>query len=247
MSDLDNLFDQNKQNYHAVSQPDAATDKAIDMMMEEAKSFHNSKHETRKKLLTVAWCVAGGLGFIALTQAVALTVLMPLKRTEPILITTYKDGHAEIIRDFSQPLVFEESVDEYFLREYVTNRETYDYHKLQYLVDYTEAWSAPHVYKEFYNFTTMPNSSLQTLKEKARIDVEVTSVNLNKDAGMATIRLTKTPKNADGSKIQSVPPTYWVAELKYQLNYEQNHKKRAYNPFGYEVTSYTLIQDRTRG
>lgn len=247
MSELQKVYDGNKESFKAMSETDAATDKAIDMLMEEAKSFHNSKHETRKKLLVVAWCVAGGLAVVSVAQAVALAVMMPLKRTEPILITAFKEGGAEIIRDFSQPLVFEDAVDEYFLREYVTNRETYDFHKLQYLVDYTKAWSAPHVYTEFYNFTTMPNSNLNTLKDKARIDATVTSINLNKQAGMATVRITKTPKKADGSPLDGVAPTYWVAELKYELNYKQNHKDRAYNPFGYRISSYTLIQDRTRG
>jgi len=247
MTDLNKLYQRNQEIFQAVSEPDAATDKAIDRLMDEARSFHDSRHETRKKLLKMAWGVAAGLGVVCIAQAIALAVLMPLKRTEPILITAFKDGTAEVVRDFSKPLVFEESVDEYFLREYVTHRETYDWHKLQYLVDYTQAWSAEHVYREYYNFTTMPNSNLQLLKDKARVDVVVTSVNLNKDAGMATLRMTKTPKKADGSPLEGVPSTYWVAELKYQIDYQQNHKTRAYNPFGYKITSYTLTQDKTRG
>lgn len=247
MTDLNETFKHNKESFQAMSEPDAATDKAIDSLMAEARNFHNSAHETRKKLLKGAWGVAGGLGVVCVVQAIALAVMMPLKRTEPILITAFKDGHADIVRDFSQPLIFEAAVDEYFLREYVTNRETYDWHKLQYLVDYTKAWSADHVYSEFYNFTTMANSNMQTLKDKARIDAVVTSVNLNQDAGMATIRVTKTPKKADGSPIENMTTTYWVVELKYQLDYKQNHKDRSYNPFGYKVTSYTIVQDRTRG
>src|SRR5690606_37946337 len=118
---LDDTFNRNKESVQAMSQPDAATDKMIDALMEEDRNFHNSEHETRKKLLKTAWCVAGGLGFVCAVQGLALAVMMPLKQTEPILINTYKDGHAEVIRDFSQPLVFEAAVDEYFLREYVTN------------------------------------------------------------------------------------------------------------------------------
>jgi len=246
MTDLNKVYERNKESFLALSEPDAATDKAIDILMDEARSFHDSKHQTRKKLLKMAWAVAGGLGVVCISQAVALAVLMPLKRTEPILITAFKDGTAEVVRDFSQPLIFEEAVDEYFLREYVTNRETYDWHKLQYLVDYTKAWSAEHVYAEYYSFTTMENSNFKLLKDKARIDVVVTSVNLNKAAGMATVRMIKTPKKADGSPLDGVAPTYWIAELKYQMEYKQNNKERAYNPFGYKITSYTLVQDRTR-
>lgn len=247
MSDLQAMYERNKEQFQAMSAQDAATDKAIDLLMQEAQNFHNSKHETRKRLLKMAWCVAGGLGVVCVVQAFALAVMMPLKRTEPILITAFKDGTAEVVRDFSQPLIFEDAVDEYFLKEYVTNRETYDWHKLQYLVDFTRAWSADHVYNEFYRFTTMDNSNFQTLKDRARVDAVVTSVNLNKSAGMATIRVTKTPKKADGSPLDGVSPTYWVAELKYELNYKQNHKEREYNPFGYKITSYTIIQDKTRG
>lgn len=247
MSDLEAVYSSNKERFQATSETDAATDKAIDMLMEEARSFHNSKHETRKKLLVMAWAVAGVLAFVTIAQAIALAVLMPLKRTEPLLITTYKDGSANIVRDFSQPLVFEKEVDEYFLKEYVTRRETYDWNKLQYLVDYTKAWSADHVYAEYYNFNTMANSNLETLKDRARIDVTTTSVNLNKEAGVATIRLTKTPKKPDGSDFGDVPPTYWVAELRYTMTFQQNHKEREFNPFGYKIESYTLTQEKPRG
>lgn len=247
MSGLVEAFERNKESHAATSGPDVATDRAIDAMLEESINFHNSKHVTRKRLLVGAWAVAGGLLLVCIVQAIALAVLMPLKTTEPILITTYKDGYSEIIRDFSQPLEFEETVDEYFLREYVTNRETYDWYKLQYLVDYTKAWSEDHVYAEFYKFTTMANSNVETLKNNARIDAVVTSVIVNKKHNTATVRLTKTPKKADGSELNAIPPTHWVAEIKYSLDFKQKHKDRSLNPFGYKITSYTLTQDRTKG
>lgn len=239
-------FNRAKETHQAIMQPDAATDRAIDQMLSEAKAFHESRHKTRKRLLKVAWTVAGGLGGVCVVQAIALAVMMPLKQTEPIMITTYKDGYAEVIRDFSDAIRFEKEVDEYFLKEYVTNRETYDWNKMQHLVDYTRAWSADHVYNEFYSFVTMPNSALETLKDKARIDARVTSILVNQDAGIATVRITKTPKSADGKAMDGVQPTYWVAELKYHQGVKQAHKFRSYNPFGYQVTSYTLTQDTTR-
>lgn len=245
-AEMEAHFERSKETFETANQPDAKTDAAIDLLLKEAQEFQNSRHETRKKLLRVAWTVAGGLGSVCLIQGIALAVLMPLKQTEPIMITAYKDGYAEVIRDFSDPLRFEKEVDEYFLKEYVTKRETYDWHKLQYLVDYTRAWSDDHVYNEFYSFTTMPNSNLEVLKDKARIDAQVTSIIVNQEAGIATVRLTKTPKTADGKPIVGMNPTYWVAEIKYYQGVKQEHKYRSYNPFGYKITSYTLTQDSTR-
>lgn len=239
-------FERAKETHSVVMQPDAATDRAIDQMLQEAREFQNSRHVTRKRLLKIAWTVAGGLGAVCVVQAVALAVMMPLKQTEPIMITTYKDGYAEVIRDFSDPVRFPQEVDTYFLKEYVTNRETYDWYKTQYLADYTQAWSEKHVFSEYYNFLTMPGSALETLKEKARIDAEVTSILVNHADGMATARITKTPKSANGKPLEGMKPTYWVAELKYHQGVKQVHKYRKHNPFGYQVTSYTLIQDTTK-
>ena len=247
MSDVDEMLERNKENHEALSSPDPVTDKAIDVLLEEIKDFQESKHVTRKRLLKVAWTVAGGLGGVAIAQAVALAVLMPLKQTEPIMLEVHKEGHVNVIRDFNQVVDFPNHVDEYMLREYVTQRETYDWNKLQYLVDYTNAWSAPHVYEEYYKYTTMPNSNMEVLKDEARIDAVITSADVRKELGMATFRITKTPKTAAGKKLDSFIPTHWVVELKYTMDYKQPERNRKYNPFGYKVTSYTLVQENTGG
>lgn len=243
--ELQSLFEKNKEKLSSLDS-NASVDKALDSLLKEAASFQESKHVQRGRLLKVAFGLVGVVAVIAVLEAVALAVMMPLKQIQPLMITTYKDGYAEVIRDFSETLTFEKEVDEYFLKEYVSTRETYDWHKMQYIVDYTKAWSEDHVYNEFYSVATLPNSVLNTLSDKARIDVNITSINLNKDAGLAVIRLNKTPKKPSGEILDNVPTTYWVAELKYEVQSKQNQKEREYNPFGYRVTSYTLIQDKTK-
>lgn len=244
-NDLQELFEKNKSKSDLL-ESNAAVDRALDNLLKEAASFQESKHVQRGRILKVAFGLVGVLAVVAVLEAVALAVMMPLKQIQPLMITTYKDGYAEVIRDFSDTLVFDKEVDEYFLKEYVSTRETYDWHKMQYIVDYTKAWSATHVFNEFYSFTTLPSSALNTLAERARIDVSVTSINLNKDAGVAVIRLSKTPKKSSGEVLDGVPTTYWVVELKYEVQSKQNQKEREYNPFGYRVTSYTLTQDKTK-
>lgn len=221
-------------------------DKALDFLFSQAASFEESKHKVRARLLKGSYFLLGALTLTTISLALAIVIMMPLKQTEPILVKTYKDGYAEVIRDFSEPLNFEKEVDEYFLREYVTKRETYDWFKIQYLVDYTKAWSAPHVYSEFYNFTTLPNSALNTLKDKGRIDAVVTSARVDKESNTAVLRLTKIPKKANGEVLEGISPTYWVAEIKYSIKSKQSHKERELNPFGYSVDSYTLVQDKTK-
>jgi len=244
-SQLKNRFEENKK-HNQYNQNHASVDKAIDVLLKEATSFQESKHVLRARLLKVSFAVVGVLGAVCVMLAIAIITMMPLKQIQPLIVTTYKDGYAEVQRDFDETLNFEKEVDEYFLKEYVATRETYDWHKMQYIVDYTKAWSADHVFTEFYNFTTLPAGALNTLADKGRIDARITSINLNKAAGIAVIRLSKTPKKANGEKLDSVPETNWVVELKYEMHSKQTHKDRAYNPFGYKVVSYTLSQDKTK-
>lgn len=238
-------FEKNKRRSD-LSDDDATLDGAINALIKEASLFHDSAHLQRARWLKIAWSIAAGLGVVAIMLAVAIVVLTPLKRTEPILITAYSDGRAEVIRDFSGDVSFEKEVDDYFLKEYVRQRETYDWNKIQYIVDFTKAWSAPHVYTEFYNVLTSESGVLSTLGQKARVDVQVTSSRVIKDQGVAVIRITKTPKLSDGSPLDKVMPTYWIAEVSYTMTGEQIHADREVNPFGYTVTSYTLTQDKTK-
>lgn len=242
---LKSQFEKNKSKNQIVGE-DAHLGKAIDILLDEAKQFQESAHVTRGRLLKFAFGLAGVLALVAISEAIALAVMMPLKQIQPVLVKTYPDGYAEVVRDFSDSLTFDKEVDEYFLKEYVGIRESYDWHKMQYIADYTKAWSSDNVFNEFYNFVTSDQAPLKILGEKARIATKVTSIIVNKDAGTAVVRLTKTPQLADGGVLDGVPPTYWVVELKYQMQHKQKHKDREYNPFGYLVPSYTLIQDKTK-
>lgn len=242
---LDKMFEENKRQ-NVVNEKHAGVDKAIDALLHEAASFQESKHQLRGRILKVAWFLVGGLSVSTVSLAVAIAVMMPLKQIQPMMVRTFDDGYAEVIRDFSEGIQFEAEVDEYFLKEYVSTRETYDWHKMQYIADYTKAWSAPHVYNEYYNFIISENGVLNTLKDKGRIDTRITSINLNKSAGVATVRFIKTPQKPDGSAIASLPQTHWLAEVQYTMTGNQKHKDREYNPFGYNVLSYKLVQEKAK-
>lgn len=243
--DLEKIFEENKKQ-NTVNENHAGVDKAIDTLLKEVASFQESKHIQRGRLLKVSWFLVGGLGVATVALAVALAVLMPLKQIQPMMVRTFENGYAEIIRDFSEGINFETEVDEYFLKEYVSTRETYDWNKMQYIADYTKAWSAPHVYDEFYSFVTSEEGALNTLKDRGRIDTRITSINLNQNAGVATVRFVKNPQTADGRSLRNIEPTHWIAELQYKMLGKQKHKDREYNPFGYNIVSYKLLQDKTK-
>lgn len=243
--DLQAHFEKNKTQDQVID-ADHGVDRAVDFLIKEAVKFEESQHINRLRLVKLGFGISGVLAATTISLAVAIAIMMPLKQTEPIMIKSYEDGYAEVIRDFSNPLSFDKEVDEYFIKEHVTTRESYDWHKVQYTVDYVQSWSADNVYKEYYDYMTSEQGLLNILKDNGRIEAKVTAINLNKDAEIATLRLVKTPKEPDGKPMIGVEPTHWVAELKYELNSKQNHKERAYNPFGYKITSYTLAQDKTK-
>ncbi len=240
--DLEKTFDENKKQ-NAVNEKHAGVDKAIEVLLNEVASFQESKHIQRGRILKVAWFLVGGLATSTVALAVALAVLMPLKQVQPMMVRIFENGYAEIIRDFSEGINFETEVDEYFLKEYVATRETYDWNKMQYIADYTNAWSAQHVYDEFYSSIMAEGGALNTLKDRARIDTRITSINLNQGAGVATVRFIKTPQTPEGKSLNNLKPSYWIAELQYEMLGNQKHKEREFNPFGYNILSYKLLKD----
>lgn len=242
---LNEHFEKNK-SQNVIDDRHQSVDKAVDNLLQQTIEFHESKHKQRKALLKITIGIAALFAAFTAILIVAIMIMMPLKQTEPLLVTVYKDNHAEIVRDFSKPISFPALVDEKFLSDYVAMRETYDWHKLQYIVDYTKAWSAEHVYSEYYNYVTMPNGVLATLADKGRIDASITSIVVDQDNGIAVVRLVKKAKKANGEDMPGISDTFWVAELKYEMTGKQVHKERKLNPFGYKVVSYTLTQETTR-
>lgn len=128
-----------------------------------------------------------------------------------------------------------EVVDEYWLNQYVLNRESYDYNTIQLNYDTTALLSSPTVQQEYYKLFDGPNARDRVLSNKARIVVTVRSIQPN-GRGQATVRFSTQQFNSNGTQ---EPPQHQIATIGYTyVNSPMNASDRRINPLGFQVTSY---------
>lgn len=128
-----------------------------------------------------------------------------------------------------------EIVDEYWLNQFILNRESYDYHTIQQNYETTALLSAPEVQREYYELFNGPNALDVTLSNRARIKVKIKSIQPN-NQGQATVRFTTTEIRDNGT----VPMAQdWIATIAYRyVQGPMNRSDRRVNPLGFQVTSY---------
>lgn len=93
-----------------------------------ARSWAEERDQSAVRSRRIAWTVALIACAVALLEAVALALAMPLKRVEPIAVLVDRTtGHVERV-DLDQPhaLAANEALQQSLLAQYVTARESYD-------------------------------------------------------------------------------------------------------------------------
>lgn len=221
-------------------------------LINESANFEKSKSEWRKNLMKVSLVVAGISVVLNIVQAFALAALTPLKTVEPYLLYVDKSvGMAEVWKPLDKSLpTYGESVDKFFIAEYVMARESYDWGLAQRNYDKVKAFSQINgsTFNEFDNFIKSPKSPLAILADKARVVVNVNSITLDEKTSTATVRFTKTVIGQDGNPSITIPKTFWIGTLSYEYpNPKLKPDERRLNPLGMKIPSFQLVQEQFRG
>jgi type IV secretion system protein VirB8 len=218
-------------------------DKALTAYFTEAASWDQDRVAQIRRSRRVAWWVAAGGWSCAVASAIALMVLMPLKRVDPFVIRVDNTtGLIDVVPVYVGNADMPEAVTRYFLDHYVTVCERFNFSTAE--SDYEEcgAFHTPQRNQIWYAAwnKTNPLSPLNTFKDGTVVRAQVTSVSFfQRSSGvtdLAQVRYVKARRPAGGTEEQK---SYWIATVRYSFaEPAKDPKTRRWNPLGFKVIEF---------
>jgi type IV secretion system protein VirB8 len=213
--------------------------KIRDEYYKAAESWSEDRTREMESSRRIAWIVAAVLGGIALLEAIALILLVPLKTVVPYtLLVDRQTGYVEALQPLERKTIAPDTaLVRSFLVQYVIARESFDADSLKDSYRKVALWSADGARSRYVAATQASNplSPLATLPRRAIVEVQVRSVSsLGDDSSLVRFTTTRTDPGA-----QAGPSQYWAAVIKYQFSgAEMRAEDRMINPLGFQVTRY---------
>ena len=191
-----------------------------------------------------AWAAAGAGWICALVSAVALTLLMPLKRVEPFVVRVdNSSGVVDVVPVYDGKAGLTQTVTRYFLTHYITVCERFNFTTAE--SDYEEcgafhaaqrnqAWSA------LWN-TNNPASPLNVHKDGSTVRVQVESVSFFERASgvsdLAQVRYLTAERQVSAAEAHL---THWIATIQYAYTSpSKDPRVRRWNPLGFKIVDLT--------
>jgi type IV secretion system protein VirB8 len=212
---------------------------ALDAYFAEADSWAHDRQDALIRSRRIAWIVAAIAALVALFEATALLLLMPLKTVVPYtLMVDRQTGYVQALKPLDPQLVSSDAaLTQSFLVQYVIAREGYDSNSLQ--ADYRKValWSAGDARSDYVTGmqASSPGSPLALYPRSTVIDVRVKSVTaIGKNVAM--VRYDTRRRDAGG---QVGLPRAWVAVIRYGYSdAAMTAEDRYINPLGFQVLRY---------
>ncbi len=166
-----------------------------------------------------AWWVAGAGWLCAVASALALALLMPLKRVDPFVVRVDNStGIVDVVPVYAGHATPEEAVTRYFLTHYLTVCERFNFATAE--SDYEEcgAFHSAQRNQAWYALwnATNPASPLNVHKDGSTVRVQVNSVSFfTRSSGLsdlAQVRYLKAARQGAGAEESF---THWVATIQY--------------------------------
>ena len=209
----------------------------------EANRWDADRSITLERSARRAWWVAMGATTLAVTSAMALAALMPLKRVDPFIVRVDSStGIVDVVPTYAGTADLPEAVTRHLVTQYVTQRERYiaaiaesDYEQIGafHSAAMNQQWASAWV-------RTNPDSPLNRFADGSRVRVQVKSVSFFKqgsaNASVLQVRFLASVQRGVGG---SEEVAHFVATL--QVAYgppSQDVRLRALNPLGFKVLEY---------
>lgn len=212
---------------------------ALDTYYAEAASWNRDRVQTMRSSHRLAWWIAGIAAAIALLEAIALVLLMPLKTVEPYtLMVDRTTGYVQALNPLEAARIAPDTaLTQSFIVQYVTARESFDLATLNAnyrKVALTSAGTARSNYLAGIQVSN-PESPLALYPRTTIIEVRVKSVSpIGKDVALVRFDTLRTDAGA-----QPQPPYSWVVVIRYRYSGEpMKLEDRLINPLGFQVTGY---------
>jgi type IV secretion system protein VirB8 len=209
----------------------------------EAESWDADRAAQFRRTARTAWWVAGAGWFCAVASALALALLMPLKRVDPFLVRVDNStGIVDVVPLFTGLAKPEEAVSRFFLTHYLTVCERFNFATAE--SDYEECGafhSAQRNQAWYAQWTaTNPQSPLNLHKDGSTVRVQVNSVSFfTRSTGLsdlAQIRYLKAARQGVGAEESF---THWVATVQYAYGEPaKDPKTRRWNPLGFKIVDF---------
>jgi type IV secretion system protein VirB8 len=215
------------------------TREALNAYYVEADSWAHDRVDALQVSRRNAWRIAFGAGLIAVLEAIALVVLMPLKTVEPYtLLVDRQTGFVQGLKPIDvERIAPDRALTQSFLVQYVIARESFDIDSLPDNYRKVALWSSGRARADYVASAQIsnPDSPLARYPRATIVETRVKSVSpVGRDVAM--VRFETRRRDAGG---QVGPPSAWVAVIRYGYSGEpMSVEDRFVNPLGFQVTRY---------
>ncbi|MGH8217302.1 MAG: virB8 family protein [Steroidobacteraceae bacterium] len=218
-------------------------DPALEAYFAEAATWDADRAMRAKRSeCTAGWVAGAGWAGVVLL-ALALMLLMPLKRVEPFVIRVDRStGIVNVVPVYAGTDKFPDAVTRYFLDHYVTVCGRFDFATAESDYEQCGAFNTPRLNQAWYAkwVKTNPDSPLNRYKDGTTVSAEVISISFFSRASgvrdLAQVRYAKVVHPAGGSAVER---SYWIATIQYAYTKPSSDPKtREWNPLGFKVVDF---------
>jgi type IV secretion system protein VirB8 len=222
-------------------------DPALQGYLEEAASWEADRVAQASRSAAVAWRSAAAGWLCAIACAIALVLLLPLKRVVPYLVRVDETtGVVDMVPVYAGHASLGETVTRYFLTHYITVCERFDQALAE--SDYEEcgAFNSARLNQALYAKWNRanPRSPLNTHEDGSTATVRIESVSFFKRASgasdLAQVRFARIERAGQGEGAPGTV-THWIASIQYRYGKPPDDPRiRAWNPLGFEVLDLAI-------
>jgi type IV secretion system protein VirB8 len=209
-----------------------------------AASWAEDRQANARLSRRIAWLIAGIAAGIAILEAVALALLVPLKTVVPYtLLVDRNTGFVQVLKGGSaEPLAADQALTQSLLAQYVIAREGFDIASVS--SDYRKValWSAERARSDYLTLmpASNPASPFQRLPRTSIVAVHVKSVS---PIGPNTALVRFDTERRDQGQTQG-PREPWAAVVRYRFSgAPMALEERLINPLGFQVVHYRRDQE----
>ncbi|MBS0422542.1 MAG: type IV secretion system protein [Proteobacteria bacterium] len=210
---------------------------------EEAATWDADRAAVAARTHRIAWVVALAGWLCAISGAVALALLSPLKSVTPYLIRVDSTtGVVDVVPQYTGTSQVAETVTRFLLQHYVDVCERFVWATAE--ADYEEcgAFNSPHRNQQWAAAWATSNTSspLNLYKDGTSVAVRVISETFFQRANgvndLAQVRYVKIRRSLDGIE---EAPTHWIATLQYIYGTPSKDPRiRQWNPLGFRILEF---------
>jgi type IV secretion system protein VirB8 len=211
----------------------------LDRYYKQAGTWADDQRQALSQSRRIAWIIAIVAVIIALAEAFALVLLVPLKTAVPYtLLVDKQTGHVEKLDPLdANRIAPDAALTQSFLVQYVLARENFDFGTVK--DDYRKAWawstdSARSDYVAAMQITN-PASPLLTIPRGSSIETQVRSISsLGKDSALIRFETARSDRTGKEQERRN-----WVAVIQYHYSdAPMAMEDRFINPLGFQVLRY---------